>query len=136
MGEAAIPPDEIPFDGLDEIQASAERFVNEAAVVLERDSRQEAEARADRERTKLEAYFDYRQQAATDRLAATAATLDRLESSTDEGERRIVPVWQANLERDERLVQELADERARQLAAVEKLLRPVVDWELVSAGRV
>jgi len=45
-------------------------------------------------------------------------------------------VWQANLERDERLVQELADERARQLAAVEKLLHPVVDWELVSAGRI
>ena len=135
-GEAAIPPDEIPFDGLDEIQASAERFVNEAAAVLERNSWQEAEARADRERTKLEAYFDYRQQAATDRLAATAATLDRLESSTDEGERRIIPVWQANLERDERLVQELADDRARQLAEIEKLLRPVVDWELVSAGRV
>jgi superfamily II DNA or RNA helicase len=136
QGESAISPEEIPFDGLDEVQACAERFVGEAAAVLERDSRHEAEARADRERAKLEAYFDYRQQAATDRLAATAATLNRLESSADEGERRIIPVWQANLDRDERLLQELADDRARQLAAVEKLLRPVVDWELVSAGRV
>jgi ATP-dependent helicase HepA len=135
-GKAPIAVDEIPFDGLDEIQAAAERFANEAAAVLERDSQQEAEARAERERTKLEAYFDYRQHAATDRLAATAGTLQRLEASTDEGERRIIPVWQANLERDERLVQELADERARQLAAVEKLLHPVVDWELVSAGRI
>ena len=135
-GEEPIPPDEIPFDGLDEVQAAAERFVNEAAAVLERESEQEAEVRAERERTKLEAYFDYRQQAATDRLAATAATLQRVQSSTDEGERRIIPVWQANLERDERLVQELADERARQLAAVDKILNPVVDWELVSAGRI
>lgn len=135
-GETPIPPEEIPFDRLDEAQAAAERFVNEAAVVLERDSERDAEARAARERTKLEAYFDYRQQSATDRLAATAATLKRLQASFDEGERRIIPVWQANLERDERLVQELADERARRLASVDKMLHPVVDWELVGAGRV
>jgi ATP-dependent helicase HepA len=136
QGEAPIPVNEIPFDDLDEIQATAQRFVNEAAAALERNSQQEAEARVKQERAKLEAYFDYRQQAATDRLAATAGTLQRLEASTDEGERKIIPVWQANLERDERLVQELADERARQLAEVEKLLHPVVDWELVSAGRI
>jgi superfamily II DNA/RNA helicase len=134
--ETAVPDAEIPFDDLDQIQAAAERFVNEATAVLERDAQQDAEVRANRERAKLEAYFDYRQQAATDRLAATAATLARVEASTDDSERRIIPVWQSNLERDERLVQELADERARQLAAVEKLLHPVVDWELVSAGRI
>ena len=135
-GDAPVPLDELPLGRLDESQAAAERFVNEAAGLLESESQQEAETRAERERAKLKTYFDYRQQAALDRLAATAATLQRLESSTDEGERRIIPVWQANLERDERLVQELADERARQLAAVEKLLHPVVDWELVSAGRI
>ncbi len=135
-GEAAIPREEIPFDSVDDAQGVAERFVNNAAAVLERDSQQQAETRADRERAKLKAYFDYRQQAATDRLAATAATLQRLEASADEGERRIIPVWHANLERDERLVQELADERARQLTTIDKLLHPVVDWELASAGRI
>jgi len=134
--EEAIPPDEIPFDGLEDVQAVAERFVNEAAEMLEREAQSDAEARSERERAKLEAYFDYRQQAATDRLAATAATLQRLEASAEEGDKKILPVWQANLERDERLVQDLADERARQLAALDQLLHPVVDWELVSAGRV
>jgi hypothetical protein len=135
-GETPVPFGELPLDRLEDSQAAGERFVNEAAEMLQGESQQEAETRAERERTKLEAYFDYRQQAALDRLAATAATLQRLESSTDESERRIIPVWQANLERDERLVQELADERGRQLAAVEKLLHPVVDWELVSVGRI
>jgi len=135
-GETPVPFGELPLDRLEDSQAAGERFVNEAAEMLQGESQQEAETRAERERTKLEAYFDYRQQAALDRLAATAATLQRLESSTDESERRIIPVWQANLERDERLVQELADERGRQLAAVEKLLQPVVDWELVSVGRI
>jgi hypothetical protein len=135
-GEAPIPVDEIPFDSLDEAKTAAEQFVNEAAGVLERGSQQEAETRVERERAKLEAYFDYRQQAATDRLAATAATLRRLEASTDEGERRIIPVWQASLERDEGLVQQLANERARQIAAVERLIHPVVEWEFVSAGRI
>jgi superfamily II DNA or RNA helicase len=134
--EEAIPIEAIPFDDLDDVQAAAERFVNEAAVILEQEAQADAESRAERERAKLEAYFDYRQQAATDRLAATAGTAQRLEASTEEGDKRILPVWQANLERDERLVQELAEERARQLATVDQILHPVVDWELVSAGRI
>jgi superfamily II DNA or RNA helicase len=131
-----IPPGEIPFTDLDTAQSAAERFADEAAGALQAEAQQEAKARAERERGKLEAYFGYRQYAATDRLAATAATLERLTRSTDESERRIIPVWQANLARDEHLVQELADERATQLAAIEKLLHPVADLQLVSAGRI
>jgi SNF2 family DNA or RNA helicase len=132
----AIPPEEIPFADLDEVKSAADRFADEAAGTLQAEAQQEARARADRERNKLEAYFGYRQRAATDRLAATATTLERLHSSTDENERRIIPVWQANLARDEQLVQDLADERATQLAAAEKLLHPVADLQLVSAGRI
>ncbi|HUY48533.1 MAG TPA: AIPR family protein [Streptosporangiaceae bacterium] len=135
-GEPAIPPDEIPFGSLAAAQALADRFVTEAADALERTAREQARRRADRERGKLEAYFDYRQRAAADRLAATAATLARLEASPDDSERRIIPAWQANLSRDQQLVSELADERARQLTDIEKLLHPVADWELVSAGRI
>jgi SNF2 family DNA or RNA helicase len=136
FSETAIPAEEIPFDQLDEAEAAAQRFANEAAAVLERDAQRDAEGLAERERAKLEAYFDYRQRAATDRVAATVATLRRLEASIDEGERRIIPVWQANVERDERLLVELAEERARRFASVDKLLSPVVDCELVSAGRI
>jgi superfamily II DNA or RNA helicase len=135
-GEAAIPVDEIPFEALEELRDVAERYVNEAAQVLEAEARRDAAARVERERTKLEVYFDYRQRAAADRLAATAGTLQRLHASMDDGERRIIPVWQANLERDEQLVQDLADERARQLADLDKWVHPVVDYELVSAGRI
>jgi ERCC4-related helicase len=135
-GEAPIPVEEIPFDQLDDAEAAAQQFVNQAAALLEHDAQRDAEGLAERERVKLAAYFDYRQQAAADRLAATAATLRRLEASTDEGERRIIPAWRANLERDEGLVNELAGERVRQLASVDKLLNPVIDCELVNAGRI
>jgi superfamily II DNA/RNA helicase len=133
-GETAIPPCEIPFEILEEAQSLAELFVTAATATVERDAQREAETRAQRERAKREDYFSYRQLAAADRLAATAATLQRLESSADDSERRIIPVWQANLARDEQQVQEMANERARQLAAIDKLLHPVADWELVSAG--
>lgn len=136
FGESAIPAEDIPFDQLDDAEAAAQRFVNQAAAVLEREAQRDAQELVTRERAKLEAYFEYRQQAATDRLAATAATLERLAASVDEGERRIIPVWQANLERDERLLNELAEERVRQLASVDQLVNPVVDCELVSAGRI
>ena len=135
-GVSAIPIENIDFSHFNEVRAVGEGFAGEAAAALERNARNEAHGRAERERAKLEAYFSYRQIAATDRLAATAGTLRSLEENPDENVRRIIPVWQANLERDERLVQELADERARQLAQLDTLLDPVVDWELVSAGRI
>jgi superfamily II DNA or RNA helicase len=136
FGEEPIPVEEIPFDLLEDVLAAAERFVNEAAAVMQTEAELDAQIRIDRERAKLEAYFDYRERAAADRLASTAATLERMKAATSEGERRIIPIWQANLERDERLVQELAEQRGRQLANLEKLRNPVVDWELVSAGRI
>lgn len=133
-GESEVPLDEIPLDTLEAAHSLAERFVTDTAEVVERNAQREAKAHAERERAKLEAYFDYRQRAASDRVAATAATLDRLERSDNESERRIIPAWQANLSRDQQLVQELEGERARQFNDVDSLLRPVADWELVSTG--
>jgi hypothetical protein len=135
-GDLAIPLDAIPFDRLEEVQAVAEMFIGEEAALMQLEAERDTQTRIDRERTKLEAYFDYRQRSADDRLANTATTLERLKTADSDGERRVVPIWQANLERDERLVQELSDERTRQLANLEKLRNPIVDQELVSAGRV
>lgn len=131
-----IPFDDLDFTKFERARDQAERFASEVARTLERDALAEAESRLELERARLETYFDYRQIAATDRLAATAATLKSLANSVDENVRKIIPVWQSNLERDERLVQELADERARKLAELEKLLEPSVDWQMVGAGRV
>lgn len=131
-----IPFEDLDFTDFEEIRDVAERFASEAARTLERDALAEAESRLERERARLETYFDYRQIAATDRLASTATTLKTLASSFDENVRKIIPVWQSNLERDERLVQELADERARKLSELEKLLDPSVDWQMVGAARV
>ena len=106
---------------------------------MQRDAQQQdAQSRAEREHGKLEAYFDYRQQAASDRQAATAATLQPAAGVRPmTSERRIIPAWQANLSRD-RAARPRAGVTSVHASSrcLEKLLHPVADWELVSVGRI
>lgn len=134
--EGDLPLDEIPLDGLHGAQRTAEEHLEAVVAATETEIAKDASRRVDREREKVAAWFDHRQQAAEDKVATTRATLERLLSSSDEGERRILPVWEKNLENAERLVEELAVERDRRLADLEKHRYPVVDHQLVAVGRV
>lgn len=134
--EAGIDTDDIPFDEAEGAGEIAESFVTMRATEIEAQAVLEADARADHEREKLEEYFGYRARAAREKFDSTRMTLERLRQSDNPEQRRIIPVWEANLDRDQRLVDELSDERERRLREVEKLRSPVVDWELVSAGRI
>ncbi len=72
------------------------------------------------ERAKLSGYFDYRQQTAGDRLMSSQRVLAGLEGADSAEKRRIIPVWRANVARDERLIEELAAERVERLAQLQK----------------
>ena len=50
--------------------------------------------------------------------------------------RRIIPVWRANVARDERLIDELAAERVERLAQLEKRAAGTGDLRLVAVARV
>ena len=81
-------------------------------------------------------WLDYRKRAARERARSTQATLERLRRSVEVSDHKIVPVWQANLRRDEELLTTLANERDRRFTETESLRQPSVTSSLKSLGRV
>ena len=134
--ETNIPIDEIPIDAIDEAAATAEEYMGRLADERQRIVVGEADRRIDRERDRLEAWFEHRERAANDKLSSTRRTLERLRASSEEGDRRILPVWEKNLEDAQQIVDELADDYVRQMTALDKHRRPIVDHQLVAAARI
>lgn len=110
-----------------------------AAVALERlserTSRQNRE-NLDRERAKLERYFDYRDVVAGDKATHARRILGQLESSDEPSDQRILPVWRANLENAIRVRAGLSDEKVRRLAELDRLAMPETGFSLLGAARV
>ena len=134
--EGDIPPDAIPLDALDEATQAAASHVGELADQRQEIVTAEAEQRVTRERTRLEAWFDHRERAAADKIASTQATVERIRASVDEGERRILPVWEKNLEDAQQLANDLALDRSRRMAEIESHRHPSIDHQLVSVARI
>jgi hypothetical protein len=64
------------------------------------------------------------------------ATLAMLEASSDQERRKIIPVWRANVGRDERLISELGDDRQRRLDQLDLQATGSGDSRLVALARV
>lgn len=135
-GEADIPWNQIPVEAIDEAAAIAERYVGHIAAERQEVVTAEDDKRVDRERERLEGWFDHRERAAADKLASTRATLERLHASTDEGTRRILPVWERNFEDAQEIVTNLAADRARRMIDLEKNRLPIIDHQLVGVARI
>jgi ATP-dependent helicase HepA len=73
-------------------------------------------ARLEQERDKLTRYFDYRDVAAREKLAAAERVFENVSVSEDPGVQRIIPVWAKNVETARRVVEGLGTERLRQVA--------------------
>jgi len=103
---------------------------------LETEARAAASRRIDSERRKIIGFFDYRDQAARGRLADSEATLARFEASADDGEQRIIPIWQARVERDRDLIARLVSEREARLADLEQRAVGRGDVRCVALARI
>jgi hypothetical protein len=132
----SLSPSEIPHDTLDSALILAETVGFDRLQELEAQARAESERQLERERAKLSKYFDYRDQSACDRLDSSEHILANLQSSDSNETRRIIPVWQANVARDERLIEELAAERVERLAQLERRAASTGDLRLVAIARV
>lgn len=104
--------------------------------MLESELAQAGETRLTQELAKLHTYFDYREKAAADKLAASEATLTRLEASEDPDQRRIIPLWSNNVLRDQALCERLGQERLERLAALQRQTNAAGDVTLLSVVRV
>ena len=133
--ERQIESSSIP-DNLDAIVPIANRLADNKRAELQEQAERQAATRIERELSRLGEWFDYRERVAKDRVEATRATLNRIRESGDETQRQILPVWEANLRRDEELLANLAPERSRRLADVEKHRYPNVSWALKALGRI
>jgi SNF2 family DNA or RNA helicase len=92
--------------------------------------------RLERERTKLDRFYSYKEKAAGEKLERTRQTFERLSQSEDPEIQRIVPVWATNLENAKRLVAELAIERERRLGELEGRDQIAAQHQLLSAAYV
>ena len=123
-------------DNLKVVELVANRAATDERESLQRQIQGQAAERVDPEVARLMTYFDYREMTARDKVAETRATLNRIRESEDESERRILPVWEANLRRDETTLAELVAERPRRIEDAEKHRHPQVAWALKSLGRI
>ncbi len=133
--EREIDSSEIP-DNLDELEPLANRIADEKREELQKQAEEQAATRVAREVLRLNQWFDYRERVAKDKVEATRSILDSIRGSGDGSQRQIIPVWEANLRRDEELLENLAPERSRRISEVQKHRYPQVAWELKSLGRI
>ena len=121
---------------LDEIEPLASDFASGRQQALQLEAEAEAAERIEREVSRLGDFYDYKETAAKDKVEATRATLARIQESGTEGQRQILPAWEANLRRDEGISANLAEERRRRIEEAEQHRYPQVSWALKSLGRI
>ena len=88
------------------------------------------------ERRKRERLYEYRSQAAADKLAANRRILERLRSSPEDADRRILPVWEKNVDSAQRMVASVAEERAERLGELVGRDQVTAQHELLTASSV
>ena len=133
--EWEIDPSAIP-DNLSRIKPVAEQSATVERETLQQQIQSQATERVDLEVAKLKASFEYREMTARDKVEETRATLNRIQESADESQRQILPVWEANLRRDEAALAKFKEDRPRLIQDAEKYRHPQVSWALKSLGRI
>jgi superfamily II DNA or RNA helicase len=88
------------------------------------------------ERSKRERLYDYRARAAEDKLAANRRILQRIKASPEDADRRILPVWEKNVEGAQRMIESIAEERAKRLGELAGRDHVTAQHELLVASFV
>lgn len=74
--------------------------------------------RLEQERAKLERFYDYKEDAAQQKLERTRETFERLSTDEDPAVQRILPVWKKRLHDSRDLVDRVADEKEERLGGL------------------
>ena len=133
--EGSIDPQTIPGN-LDRAERLADDFISDKRQKLQREAESQAAERVGGEVSRLNAFYDYKERAAQDKVEATQATLNRIQESGDPSQRRILPVLEANLRTDEAAAAQLSRDRSRRVAEADANRSPQVSFALRSLGRI
>ena len=120
----------------DEAVASAQNNSLQRMLARQAELAEANRERLAQERSKLERYYEYKERAATEKLASVRAVYERLLVSDDSDDQKILPVWSKNLENAERLLANLASERERRVADLSGREQVGAQHELLAASYV
>lgn len=134
--ETARMDAEAVADGVDAAHSLSQQLIAERRDALRRELSEEAEARYSVERKRRERLYDNKENAARDKIAASEQTLQRLEASDDENDRSVIPLWRANVRRDQAELEHLRDDRERALRELDETRRPAVTSSLLAVARI
>ena len=98
--------------------------------------RQGTQSRVEVERERIQRLYANRTQAAQDRIQSCADTLDRLRASDQPLQRQAIPLWEANLERAQRELSSLGQDKACSLHDLSAAQRPQAEYRLLAAARI
>ena len=132
------PPADLhpPTDGFDEALAAADLVAGTRLFERQAELAEVNKARLEQERSKISRYYEYRERSASAKLASTARTVDRLGSSENPDEIRILPVWAKNLEIAQRTVDALAADRDRRLRDLDARDQVSVQQQMMTGSYV
>ena len=133
--EERVDTNRIP-DNLGQIEPLANRFATEHRQAIQSDAESQAAERSSREISRLEEFYAYKERAASDKVAESQATINRIRESGSPRQKQILSAREFNLRRDERVLANLAEERRRKIEEVEEYRYPQVSWTLKSLGRI
>jgi SNF2 family DNA or RNA helicase/uncharacterized membrane protein YkvA (DUF1232 family) len=130
---SALPPRAEAFEAAVDVAEGAA-----VMHLLERQRAMEATnaSRLADERCKQERFFDYRAQAAADKLTVTRHTLERLRESHQSDDQRILPVWEKNARNAADALAAVEVERERRLGELDGKEQVGAQHELLSASFV
>lgn len=120
-------------DGFEAAVALAEQRAVERLVQRQSELLEANKERLEQEREKLERFFDYRQNAASEKLASVEQIFQRLSSSDDPAVQRILPVWAKKVETARRNLMSTESERERRLGELQHLDQVAIQHERLTS---
>lgn len=132
-GPTELPPRD---DNFENAVLQANKLAVERLLDRQKELSSENIERLEKERSKLENLYDYRQRALSDKLESVQNVLNRVSELADPTERRIIPVWQKNLENVTQLSENIKEERESRLGELRGRDQVSAQHEIISASFV
>jgi ATP-dependent helicase HepA len=129
-------PEEIELQALDGAASLASTAALDRLLARKDELTAANLTRVEQERDKLRRYYEYRTKAAEDRVESVRRIYERVRSSLDPGEQRIVPVWAKNLENAETVLASLEEESVKRLAELSGREQVTAQHELLTVSFV
>jgi len=134
MTLVSVPPIQPDRAQLGEVRRMAEERAWNEAYEAESDWKELNSSAVALKRDKIERLAEYRMHAQSRRVSRFENQLDRLQSSADPDEKRIIPAIEGQLREARRQLDEISHERENQLTRLTSLESPVANVRLVSVA--